>query len=114
MSAFARERFLLLGKDMPHSSSAEGKGRLKHGGKETVKVLLSEELSTYEKCYEHLLATAEGRFALVKGRKVHGTYDSQSDALAEGYRLFGLSAFLVKQVVKIETPQSFVSNLLAV
>jgi hypothetical protein len=36
------------------------------------------------------------------------------DAIAAGYQQFGNVPFLVKQIVKIETPQNFVSNLLAV
>lgn len=99
---------------MAYSASGKRSKRSNGGGGRMEKTCLSEELATFEKNHERLLATAEGRFTLIKGRKVCGTYDSQSDAIAEGCRLFGPVPFLVKQVVKIETPLNLVSNLLAV
>ena len=75
---------------------------------------LANELETYEKNLESLLAAHEGKFVLIHGNEVLGTFDSQSDAIAWGYRELGNVPFLVKQVVKVETPLSFVSNLLGV
>lgn len=75
---------------------------------------LETELKTYEQNRDRLLASAESKFALIHGSEIVGAYDSKMDAIAEGYRKFGNVPFLVKQVVKIETPQNFVSNLLAV
>lgn len=76
--------------------------------------LLDTELKTYDQHREHLLGTAEGKFVLIRNDKVVGVYDSKMDAIAEGYRQFGNVPFLVKQVVKVETPQNFISNLLGV
>ena len=76
--------------------------------------LLATELKTYAEKLETLLGTHEGKFVIIRGEQVLGTYDSQLDAIAGGYRQLGNVPFLVKQVVKIETPLNFVSNLLGV
>lgn len=75
---------------------------------------LEVELGTFEAKREELLAAAEGKFALIKGDELAGVYDSQEDAIREGYRHFGNVAFLVKQVLRVETSQRFVSGMLAV
>ena len=75
--------------------------------------LLEKELETYMQNRDHLLATSEGKFVLVHGDKVIGTYDTEGDAIAEGYKQFGNVPFLVRQILTIETPQNFVSGLLA-
>ncbi len=75
---------------------------------------LDTELKTYEKHRDHLLATAEGKFVLIHNDEVVGAYDSKMDAIAQGYQQFGNVPFLVKQIVKIEMPQNFISNLLGI
>jgi len=75
---------------------------------------LAQELETYEKERERLLASAENEFVLIKGEKVVGTYSSREDAIAEGYKLFGNTPFLTKRILKVESPHNFVSHLLAV
>jgi len=76
--------------------------------------VLSRELKTYEENFVSLLGAHEGKFVLIHGEKIVGTFDSQMDAIACGYREFGNVPFLVKQVLKFDVPLSFVSNLLAV
>lgn len=76
--------------------------------------ILDAELETYERQRDHLLATAENKFVLIHEDKVAGVYDSRNDALAQGYAQFGMVPFLVKQIVRVETPENFVSNLLGV
>lgn len=76
--------------------------------------VLDTELKTYEQQRDHLLVTAEGKFVLIRNDQVIGIYDSKMDAISEGYRQFGNVPFLVKQVVKVEVPQNFTSNLLRV
>ncbi|MBI2368245.1 MAG: hypothetical protein HYV01_24995 [Deltaproteobacteria bacterium] len=76
--------------------------------------VLDAEIKTYEQQRDNLLGTSEGKFVLIRGSQVVGVFDSKMDAIAAGYQQFGNVPFLVKQVVKIETPQNFVSNLLAV
>jgi hypothetical protein len=76
--------------------------------------VLDTELKTYEQNRDHLLGTAEGKFVLIHNDQVIGIYDSKMDAIAEGYRQFGNVPFLVKQILKIEAPLNFMSNLLGI
>lgn len=76
--------------------------------------VLDIELETYERHRQELLGKAEGKYVLIRQDKVIGVFDSQSDAIQQGYERFGNVPFLVKQVLKVETPQNFVSNLLGV
>lgn len=76
--------------------------------------VLDTEVETYERHRDHLLGSAEGKFVLIRGTEIVGVYDSKMDAIAQGYLRFGNVPFLVKQIVKIEAPQNFVSNLLGV
>ncbi len=76
--------------------------------------VLEKELKTYDQQRERLLGSAEGKFVLVKDNNVIGIYDSKMGAIAQGYQQFGNVPFLVKQILKIETPQNLVSNLLGV
>jgi hypothetical protein len=75
---------------------------------------LSKEIKTYEANLEGLLSSHEGKFVLIHGEKVLGTFDSQMDAITWGYRELGNVPFLVKQVLRVDVPLSFVSNLLGV
>ncbi len=75
--------------------------------------MLEKELETYEAHKSELLGTDRGRFVLIKNDQVHGTFDSQMDAIRQGYRLFGNQPFLVKEIVEIEVPAHFTSSLLA-
>ncbi len=76
--------------------------------------VLDAETATFQEHRDELLGSAEGKFVLVKGEQVVGVYDSKRDAITEGYRRFGNTPFLVKQVLKVETPQNFVSQLLGI
>ena len=75
---------------------------------------LETELRIYEQQREHLLGTAEGKFVLIRNEEIVGVYDSKMDAIAQGYQKFGNVPFLVKQILKVEAPLDFLSNLLGV
>ena len=75
---------------------------------------LDTELKTYERHRNELLGTSEGKHVLIYEDKIIGVFDAKSDAIQQGYDRFGNVPFLVKQVLKIEIPQNFVSSLLAV
>jgi len=75
---------------------------------------LEKELETFEAHKDELLAKAAGKFALVKGSEVVDVFDTAEDAIRQGYDRFGNVPFLVKEVVEVETPQNFTSNLLGV
>jgi hypothetical protein len=72
---------------------------------------LTTEQQTYEKNFDELLGAHEGRFVVIYGERIQAAFDSQFDAVTWGYKELGNVPFLVKQVVKVETPLSFVSNL---
>ena len=77
-------------------------------------LILETELKTYEQNRDHLLGTAEGKFVLIHDSQVIGIYDAKMDAIAAGYQQFGNVLFLVKQILRIEAPLHFISNLFAV
>ena len=69
---------------------------------------------TFRAHKEELLANAAGKYVLICGDNIAGTFDTVNDAVAEGYRQFGNTPFLAKQILAIETPVNFVSSLLEV
>jgi hypothetical protein len=73
---------------------------------------LAKELMTYEHNLNALIGAHEGKFVLIHQEKVMGAFDNQMDAIAWGYKELGNVPFLVKQVIKVDVPHSFVSNLL--
>ncbi len=68
--------------------------------------VLDTELETFERERARLVATAEGSFALVRGREIHGTWRTRREAIGEGYRRFGNAPFLVKQVLRVDRKQT--------
>lgn len=73
---------------------------------------LERELATFAKQRDRLLAENEGRFVLIIGEDVKGTFASYDDALQEGYKLAGLDhPFLVKAVTRIEGAAHFTRPL---
>ena len=75
---------------------------------------LSKELKTYEAHKLELLSKSKGKFALIKGEKICDVFETEIDAIRQGYERFGNVPFLVKEILEIETPQNFTSNLLGV
>ena len=67
----------------------------------TAAEMLEEELKTFEQNKSDLLATANGKFALIHDSKVEGTYSSEQDAIAQGYRTFGNVPFLVRRIAEL-------------
>ncbi len=76
--------------------------------------MLKKELEVYEAQKSELIAKSKGKFVLIKDDKVIDVFDSEIDAIHQGYELYENTPFLVKQIVEIETPQNFTSNLLRV
>ena len=69
--------------------------------------IFSEELATYQKEKPRLLSEASNKYVLIKGAEIVGVYASQEDALREGYRRFGNTEFLVKQIIDLEQFNNF-------
>lgn len=62
---------------------------------------LEKELDTYKRDLPKLIAKA-GKFVLIHGDEVSGIWETYHDALQEGYRLYGLEPFLVKQIQAVD------------
>lgn len=70
---------------------------------------LSREVAYFEAHRDELLHRAPGKFALVKGDAIAGTYETETEAIRAGYERFGNDAFLVKQIVAVDIPLNFTS-----
>lgn len=79
-----------------------------------MQTVLEQELKAYNEHHDELVGKAEGKFVLIRGTQILGTFDSKMDAIRQGYQQLGNVPFLVKHVLRVETPQNFVSNLLAI
>ncbi len=67
---------------------------------------LAVEAGTYRVLLSQLLAH-EGKFVLITGERLLGTFDTYADALEIGYRECGLSPFLVKKISAGESVVNF-------
>ena len=72
---------------------------------------LEKELATYQREKQRLLAESAGKYVLIKDDKVIDTFMNQEDALNAGYRNFGNTEFLVKQVSVMEEFGNFTRAL---
>jgi hypothetical protein len=70
---------------------------------------LTQELETYEAHREQLLGEARGKYVLIRGNSIVATYDTEQDAINEGYRQFGNVPFLVKRIAALDEPANFLS-----
>ncbi len=75
---------------------------------------LEIELETYETHRQELVGSSLKQYVLIHGTQIVGTYESERDAINEGYRRFGNVSFLVKHVVPSDRPLNFVSGLIDV
>jgi hypothetical protein len=71
---------------------------------------MAEEITTYRNHLPQLLREQAGRFVLIKGAEILGTFPDRSTALREGYRRFGVVPFLVRQIVDPE-PVVYLPNV---
>lgn len=62
---------------------------------------LEKEMKAYKARLAELAAD-EGKFVLIHGDEIVGTFGTYEDAIKEGYGRFHLSPFLVKQIHLIE------------
>ncbi|MGH9439377.1 MAG: hypothetical protein ACRD22_16175 [Terriglobia bacterium] len=73
--------------------------------------VLDRELRTFQNELPELLAKGEGKFALVVGEKVLGTYEAYGDALQAGCTKAGIDPFLVKKITSSEEVAHFTRAL---
>ncbi len=71
---------------------------------------LEKELETYKRELSRLLAE-QGKYVLIIGEEVVGTFAAYEDALKEGYERARLKPFLVKQIDATEQVHQFTRNL---
>lgn len=64
--------------------------------------MLENEVAFYIEQKPELLARHSGMFVLIKGRELIGVFNTIEEALSEGARRYGLSSFLVRQVLAEE------------
>ena len=76
--------------------------------------VLEKELETYYKHKDSLLATDEGKYVLIYGDQLYGTYDTEDDAIHVGYDRFGNVPILVKKIERVERPITFGGGLLTI
>ncbi len=72
--------------------------------------VLGTELRTFDEHRAELVGRSAGKYALVHETDIAGAFDTEHDAIAEGYRRYGNIAFLVKQIAAVDIPKQFVSN----
>ena len=63
-----------------------------------------EEIEYFEENMDHLLKEHLGQYALIKGRTLVGTYSTSEEAYHQGIRAFKRQPFLIKHIVRKETP----------
>ena len=64
-------------------------------------MVLEKELATYHREMPTLIAHA-GKYVLIHEDQLAGIWETYQDALQEGYRIFQLKPFLVKQIQVVE------------
>jgi hypothetical protein len=67
---------------------------------------LEEELKYFNSIRDELIKNHDGKFALVMGQVLAGTFDRAEDAYGEGVRLYGTKPFLVKQILREEPTET--------
>ncbi len=67
--------------------------------------VIRKELNYFKKTKGELLKTQRGKFALIKGEKLVGTFTTGEEAYREGVRSFGREPFLIKPIVEAEEEQ---------
>ncbi len=72
---------------------------------------LQTEIEVFKRELPRLLAENEGKFALVFDGAILGTYESYADAIQAGYKVAGLTPFLVKKVSSVDEAAHFTRNL---
>jgi hypothetical protein len=67
--------------------------------------MLEKERKYFSEHLAELISQYSGKFVVVKGDELIGTFNTIEDALGEGARRFGLQPFLVRQVTTAEVTE---------
>jgi hypothetical protein len=68
---------------------------------------LEREVRFFEEHRLELLSRAAGKYALIKGTELVGTFASEIEAVGAGFLRFGTESFLVKHIVEADIPLTF-------
>jgi hypothetical protein len=77
-------------------------------------VMLKQEIETFNRHLKELQAHSLGKYVLIKGDAIVGTYVAIEDALSAGYTNFKDEPFLVREILNVYLPLNFTNTLLAV
>ena len=77
-----------------------------------MKVKLNTEIETYNSKLPELISSA-GKFVVIHGQDIAGTFDTYNDGLKFAYQEFGLKPFLIKKISPAEQVSYFTRNLQA-
>jgi hypothetical protein len=66
--------------------------------------VLDEELREYEARRAELVRSALGKWVLIKGHEVLGTFDAEMDAVRHGFRTLGHVPFFVRRIAPVDLP----------
>ena len=70
------------------------------------KIKLKRELNYFMSIKDDLLKDHQGKFALIKGKKLIGVYKTPKSAYKAGLKKIGKTQFFIKEIVKEEVPES--------
>ena len=73
--------------------------------------ILENEMATFRKELPALLSQAEGKYVLIVGDRVLGTFEAYGDALQAGYVAAGPNPFLVKKITSSEEVAHYTRRL---
>jgi len=74
--------------------------------------MLEQEAKTFEQKLPDLLQSDTGKYVLIKGDLVIGTFVAVVDALGYGYEKYKEQPFLVRQILPAQQPLNFANNYL--
>lgn len=68
---------------------------------------LQEERQYFDANRERLLREHRGKFALIEGSELIGTFDTDENAYAEGVERFGNQPFLIRRIEETDPTAQF-------
>ncbi|MGD0697782.1 MAG: hypothetical protein ABSB82_23450 [Terriglobia bacterium] len=66
---------------------------------------LEKEVEYFRQHKDEWLLHHEGKYALVRGEELIGTFTKEEEAYEEGVKHFGAGPFLIKPILKVEPPE---------
>lgn len=74
--------------------------------------MLEQEAKYFDSRVSELVKTDLGKFVLIKGDQIYGTFEAVADALKSGYEKFKDQPFFVRQILLTQQPLNFANNSL--